>query len=93
MTGLTEGKKGILKEFARIFILIFSISCVSFLYLLQQVRGRDVSLEVVRLKKKRAEIVKKINQLDYRIERLKTPDRIIPLAERILKMRRAGERK
>lgn len=81
-----SGNRTILKEFSRIMVLIFFIAGVVFLCLLQRVRARDLDQEIRHLKKERARLVKRINKLDFRLEQLKRPERIIPLAKKLLGM-------
>lgn len=76
----------VIKDFIKIFLLILFIGGVSFLCLLQRVRSRELDLEVARLNTERANLIKDLNQLDYRIEQLKAPERIIPLAKEQLGM-------
>jgi len=58
-----------------------------FLYLMQRVKSRELDREIALLKSEQAEAVKSLNQLDVRIERLKSPERIVPLARDLLGMR------
>ena len=80
--------KPVVMEFLRIFLLVLFVGGISFLCLLQRVRSRELDFEITRLNSKRADVIKEINELDYRIEQLKSPGRIIPLAEEKLGMKR-----
>ncbi len=71
----------VIKDFLKILLLVLFVGGVSFLCLLQRVRSRDLDFEIDQLNARRAGLIKEINQLDYRIEQLKMPERIIPLAK------------
>ena len=68
-----------------LFIVLLAMS-VLFLYLMQRVKSRELDQEFARLKQQQAEAVKNLNQLDWRIEQLKKPERIKPLARDVLGM-------
>ncbi|HPN83148.1 MAG TPA: hypothetical protein PLM00_07120, partial [Spirochaetota bacterium] len=58
-----------------------------FMYLLQRVKSRELERDISNLKTEQAEAVKALNLLDARIEQLKSPERIVPLARDFLGMR------
>ncbi len=69
-----------------LLVVVLAMSLL-FLYLMQRVKSRELDREIALLKSEQAEAVKSLNQLDVRIERLKSPERIVPLARDLLGMR------
>jgi cell division protein FtsL len=70
----------------RVLFLVLLVMSVFFLYLMQRVKSRELDQEIARLKQERAEAVKSLNQLDWRIEQLKSPERIKVFARDVLGM-------
>jgi len=66
----------------------FLVMCALFLvlYLFQTVRGRKVDSDLDRLIVEKKMLYNSINQSYYKIEQLKQPSRIIPLAKKRLGM-------
>lgn len=76
----------LLWQFMRVVLFVAVAGGVGFLYLRQKVQGRELKGDLRRLRSERTRLVKQINRLDARIERLRSPGRIIPLAKKRLKM-------
>jgi cell division protein FtsL len=87
---MTGSNRHLLREYLRTLFLIVFISAVLFLFLLQRVRSRELTLREGELLARQQEIFRLMNRLDFEIERLKAPERIISLAERSLGMQRSG---
>lgn len=68
-----------------LLVIVLAMSLL-FLYLMQRVKSRELDREIALLKSEQAEAVKNLNQLDVQIERLKSPERIVPLARELLGM-------
>ncbi len=75
--------------FGQLFRLsAFLLMCALFLvlYLFQAVRGRKVDMDLNRLIVEKKMLRNSINASYYKIERLKRPSRVIPLAKKKLGM-------
>jgi len=68
-----------------VFVVLLAMS-VLFLYLMQRIKSRELDQEIARLKQEQAEAVKNLNRLDWRIEQLKSPERIKLVAREVLGM-------
>ncbi len=77
----------ILASCLRALILVVLAMALLFMYLLQRVKSRELERDISNLKTEQAEAVKALNLLDARIEQLKSPERIVPLARDLLGMR------
>ena len=77
---------GVITLCLRVLFIVLLAMSVLFLYLMQRVKSRELDQEFTRLKQQQAEAVKNLNQLDLRIEQLKKPERIKPLARELLGM-------
>lgn len=83
---MEKENKFIIRKFIKVVSFSLLVFGVCFLYLLQKVRGRELDSQIQILHLKKAALIKKINFIDFQIERLKSPERIIRLAEKKLKM-------
>lgn len=79
-------QRGVLRVCLRALALVVLVMSVLFLYMMQRVRSRELDRDISRLRQEQAEAVKELNRLDCRIEKLKSPDRIMPLARSLLGM-------
>jgi cell division protein FtsL len=77
----------VLASCLRALLVVLLVMSLLFLYLMQRVKSREMDRDISLLKTEQAEAVKALNQLDAHIERLKSPERIVPLARELLGMR------
>jgi cell division protein FtsL len=78
--------KSVVRLCLRIVCVVLLVMSVLFLFLMQRVKSRGLDQEIARLKQEQAETIKDLNQLDSRIEQLKSPGRILPIAKDVLGM-------
>lgn len=88
-----DNDRRVIKDILRVMVLLLFIGGVSFLCLLQRVRARELDSEISRLNRKKSMVIKSLNQLDYTIEQMKAPERIIPLAKQKLGMHESGQKR
>ncbi|MDR2733599.1 MAG: cell division protein FtsL [Spirochaetota bacterium] len=79
-------EKSVLRLCLRVLCIVLLVMSVLFLFLMQRIKSRELDQEIARLKQEQAEAIKNLNQLDWRIEQLKSPERIKSLAQDVLGM-------
>ena len=83
---IRKEREGIVGLCLKVLAIVLLAMAVLFLYLMQRVKSRELDQELAQLKQQQAEAVKNLNQLDWRIEQLKSPERIKPIARDSLGM-------
>jgi len=78
--------KSVARLCLRVVCIVLLVMSVLFFFLMQRVKSRELDQEIARLKQEQAEAIKDLNQLDSRIEQLKSPGRILPIAKDVLGM-------
>ena len=73
MIGLNQDSRKLLREMFRVGLLVLMIGSVLFLYLLQKVRSRNQGLEIARLTGRRSALIKRINSVEFEIEKIRRP--------------------
>jgi len=71
MLKVSQDNRLLLKEMFRAGLLVLMIGSVLFLYLLQKVRSRNQGLEIARLSRERTVLIKKINSVEFEIEKMR----------------------
>jgi cell division protein FtsL len=84
--GIEEKHWGVISVCLKVLFIVLLAMSVLFLYLMQRVKSRELDQDIARLKQAQADAVQNLNQLDWRIEQLKSPERIKPLARDVLGM-------